>query len=112
MERFDVIYLASHYVVYGKDPMNSRLLLAGQGSTEDSSAGFLRADEVYALKLRRAPLVVLSACQSGVEQYYGGEGMIGMSRVFIAGGGPVVVARLSAIDAYATDSLTMDFPRP
>ena len=111
MERSDVIHLASHYVVYGKDPMNSRLLLAGQGSTEDSSAGFLRADEVYALKLRRAPLVVLSACQSGVEQYYGGEGMIGMSRVFIAAGAPVVVASLWAIDAYATDDLMIDFHR-
>ena len=47
---------------------------------------------MLALKLERAPLVVLSACDSGVEHYYNGEGMIGMSRVFIAAGAPVVVA--------------------
>jgi CHAT domain-containing protein len=114
MEESDVIHLASHYVVYEGDPMNSRLLLAqepaGRGGS-DSSAGFLQADEVYGLKLRRAPLVILSACQSGVEHYYSGEGMIGMSRVFIAAGAPVVVASLWPVDVYATDELMIDFHR-
>src|SRR5262249_8464160 len=62
----DVIHIASHYKVYPGRPMNSRLLLARTraDSTADSSAGFLRADEVYGLRLRRAPVVVLSACDS------------------------------------------------
>jgi CHAT domain-containing protein/Flp pilus assembly protein TadD len=112
MEEADVIHLASHYVVYEGDPMNSRLLLAQEPrgrSESDTSAGFLQADEVYGLKLRHAPLVILSACESGVEHYYNGEGMIGMSRVFIAAGAPVVVASLWKVDAYATDDLMVNF---
>lgn len=109
MEESDVIHLASHYVVYEGNPMNSRLLLAQDGRA-DGSAGVLQANEVYGLKLRRrAPLVVLAACESGIEHYYNGEGMIGMSRVFIAAGAPVVVASLWPVDAYATDDLMVDF---
>ncbi|MFL6214354.1 MAG: CHAT domain-containing protein [Blastocatellia bacterium] len=114
METSDVIHLASHYVVYEGNPMNSRLLLAqepGDRGASDRSAGFLQADEVYGLKLRRAPLVILSACQSGVEHYYNGEGMIGMSRVFIAAGAPVVVASLWPVDVFATDDLMISFHR-
>lgn len=109
MEEADVIHLASHYVVYEGNPMNSRLLLA-QEPGADSSAGVLQASEVYGLNLkRRAPVVVLAACESGVEHYYNGEGMIGMSRVFIAAGAPVVVASLWPVDAYATDELMINF---
>jgi CHAT domain-containing protein len=114
MQEADVIHLASHYVVYEGDPMNSRLLLAQEPpdrSKSDRSAGFLRADEVYALNLRHAPVVILAACESGVENYYNGEGMIGMSRVFIAAGAQVVVASLWQVDAYATDTLMVDFHR-
>ena len=114
MEKSDVIHLASHYVVYEGNPMNSRLLLAkepGDRGVPGSSAGFLQADEVAGLKLRQAPLVILSACESGVEHYYNGEGMIGMSRVFIAAGAPVVVATLWQVDAFATDKLMIDFHR-
>src|SRR6185295_213820 len=75
----------------------------------DSPTGFLQADEVYGLKLRRAPLVILSACQSGVEYYYNGEGMIGMSRAFIAAGASVVVASMWQVDVYATDELMINF---
>ena len=114
MAESDVIHLASHYVVYEGDPMNSTLLLA-QGPpgrrASDDSPGVLRANEVYGLKLRHAPLVILSACVSGVEHYYNGEGMIGMSRVFIAAGAPVVVASLWKVDVYATDELMVNFHR-
>ena len=112
MEGADVIQLASHYVVYEGNPMNSGLLLArepGDGREPDSSAGFLSADEVYGLKLRRAPLVILAACRSGVERYYNGEGMIGMSRVFLAAGASVVVASLWPVDVFATDELMVRF---
>jgi CHAT domain-containing protein len=114
MEQSDVIHLASHYVVYEGNPMNSRLLLAQESVDHreaDNSRGVLQANEVYGLKLRKAPLVILSACESGVEDYYSGEGMIGMSRVFIAAGAPVVVASLWQVDAYATDELMINFHR-
>jgi CHAT domain-containing protein len=113
MEEFDVIQLASHYVVHEGNPMKSRLILTQELSDSgnpDSSAGVLQADEVYDLNLwRRAPLIVLSACQSGVEHYYNGEGMIGISRVFLAAGAPVVVASLWKVEVTATDKLMVKF---
>lgn len=112
MANADVIHLATHYKVYPGRPMNSRLLLtqARDSNNLDDSAGFLQADEVYALKLQqRAPVVVLSACDSGVEYYYNGEGMIGMSRVFIAAGAPVVVASLWQVATNATGELMVRF---
>jgi CHAT domain-containing protein len=108
MQKADVIHLASHYKVYPGQPMNSRLLLA-KSLDQDVSKGFLQADEVYGLRLHRAPLVVLSACDSGVEYYYNGEGLIGMSRVFIAAGAPVVVASLWQVETAATSKLMVGF---
>jgi CHAT domain-containing protein len=116
IESADVMHFASHYVVYPGNPMNSRLLLTpepgerDEPDSPDRSTGFLKAGEVSHMNLRRrAPLVILSACQSGVEHYYNGEGMIGMSRVFIAAGAPVVVASLWPVDVYATDELMISF---
>ena len=114
MPESDVIHFASHYLVYAGNPMNSKLLLArepGGRGNPDGAAGFLQADEVYGLNLRRAPLVILSACDSGVEHYYNGEGMIGLSRVFIAAGAPLVVASMWKVDAYATDELMISLHR-
>jgi CHAT domain-containing protein len=50
-------------------------------------------------------VVILSACRTGVESYYKGEGMIGMSRVFIVAGVPLVVASLWSVDSQATMEL-------
>jgi CHAT domain-containing protein len=107
-----VIHLASHYVTDKRSSMLSRLLLAkeasGNGRQDD---GALHAHEVYAMKLSRPRLVVLAACQTGVERYFEGEGMIGMSRTFLASGVPLVVASLWPIDSSATRELMVSFHR-
>jgi CHAT domain-containing protein len=56
-------------------------------------------------------LTVLSACQTGVERYYRGEGMIGMARAFLVARVPVVVASLWAVDSDATAELMIRFHR-
>ncbi|HZG54423.1 MAG TPA: CHAT domain-containing protein, partial [Pyrinomonadaceae bacterium] len=73
----DVIHLASHFVVDEHSSMLSKLLLAGEGRhapRDHTSDGTLQASEVYGMKLPRTRLVVLSACQTGVEHAYRGEG--------------------------------------
>jgi CHAT domain-containing protein len=110
MEKSDVIHLATHAVVDEWHPMRSKLLLAGGVSKEDSD-GVLHAYEIYKLNLSRAKLVVLSACQTGVEKYYGGEGMIGLSRPFTAKRIPLVVASLWPVDSGSTASLMIMFHR-
>ena len=92
----DVIHFACHYVADERYPAASRLVLAkggGAGGGDDLTAG-----ELAAQQLPRAKLVVLSACQTGGESYYNGEGMVGISRTFLAAGVPVVVASQWAVD--------------
>lgn len=75
----------------------------------DGGPGFLTNGDLIRYKLPRAKLVVLSACRSAVEDYYSGEGPIGLSRTFLAVGVPVVVASLWPVDSDATGELMKRF---
>jgi CHAT domain-containing protein len=112
IKSYEVVHLASHYIVDEQSPMLSKLLLAkgpaGSGRAED---GILQAHEVYATRLSRTRLVVLSACETGVERYYEGEGMVGLARAFIAAGAPLVVASMWPVDSDATKELMVRFHR-
>lgn len=117
----DVIHLALHSALDEEVPLRSKLLLAA--SPRESSAApraaappadppaesALYAYDVYNLKLPQARLVVLSACQTGAERYYGGEGMSSLARPFIAAGVPLVVATLWPVDSDATAELMIRF---
>ncbi|MEW6207533.1 MAG: CHAT domain-containing protein [Acidobacteriota bacterium] len=109
MERADVIHLATHAIADEWNPMRSKLLLAKYGKADLD--GVLQAYEIYNLNLDRARLVVLSACRTGVEKYYEGEGMIGLSRPFIAKRVPIVVASLWPVDSDSTARLMISFHR-
>lgn len=100
MTEADVIHFAGHYVADERSPLLSRLLL---------SKDVLTAAEVYGINLKRARLVVLSACTTGVERYYRGEGAIGMARPFIEAGAPLVVASLWSVDSEPTSRLMINF---
>lgn len=114
MGRASVIHLAAHAVLDARSPGRSRLLLAkapGAGGGGTDSAGTLLAEEVYRMRLPHARLVVLSACQSGVEQAYRGEGAVGLARPFISVGVPLVVASYWPVDSEATADLMIGFHR-
>jgi CHAT domain-containing protein len=107
-----VVHIASHYLVDPDNPMRSELVTAaspGQGSSQSALDGLLRADEIYHLRMPLTKLVVLSACRTGMERYYKGEGMIGMSRTFLAAGVPMVVASLWQVASDPTADLMVDF---
>lgn len=63
------------------------------------------------MKLARTKLVVLSGCQTGIEQQLDGEGPIGFARSFLVAGVPVVVASLWPVDSNATADLMIAFHR-
>lgn len=107
MPEADMIHFAGHYVADERSPLLSRLLLAKTG--DHDSDGVLTASEVYRINLNRARLVVLSACTTGVERYYRGEGAIGMARPFIEAGAPLVVASLWPVESEPTSRLMIDF---
>jgi len=114
MVNCDVAHFAVHCIVDDASPMRSSLILAREtaaGPNAKHLDGRLQAFEIYGSKLKRMRLTVLSACQTGVERYYRGEGMIGMARAFLVARVPVVVASLWAVDSDATAELMIRFHR-
>jgi CHAT domain-containing protein len=77
----------------------------------DPSDGLLYLNELYRMKLPRTRLVVLSACKSGLGQYYRGEGIVSLVRPLLAGGVPTIVASLWPVDSKATSDLMIEFHR-
>lgn len=116
----DVAHLAVHCLVEEKSPWLAALVLTkrgvgGQrlGSDRKSSPddGMLYLNEVYEISLPRTRLVVLSACQSGLGQYYRGEGIVSLIHPFLALRVPTVVASLWSVDSRATAELMIQFHR-
>ncbi len=103
----DVIQLAVHGRADNKQPLRSRLLLAGdkRGGTEDGS---LTAEEIMAMKLR-ANLVVLSACESGRGRVGAGEGMISLAWAFHVAGVPTTVVSQWNVESSSTAKLMIGF---
>lgn len=112
MHESDVIHLALHAALDEKFPLRSKLLLAAQpSSVAKSTDSVLYAYEIYGLKLRRTRLAVLSACETGAEHYYDGEGMISLARPFLAAKVPLVVASFWPVDSQAARELMVNFHR-
>src|SRR5215213_866706 len=106
----DVVHLATHAVADDKSPLLSKLLLSpDRDEMHHAASAYITAADIYRLKLTRTRLVVLSACQTGVEKTYRGEGAIGLARPFIAAGVPVVVASLWPVESDTTANFMISF---
>jgi CHAT domain-containing protein len=97
----DVVHFAGHYVANRQSPGNSKLLFAG---------GELRSFELSGYRLP-AKLIVLSACETGPEQFNQSEGAIGIARTFLALGAPMVIASQWRVDSEQTKELMTAFHR-
>jgi CHAT domain-containing protein/Flp pilus assembly protein TadD len=89
----------------------SGLALSGAnlGPTPERGDGILTASEVENLDLRGVQLVVLSACETGLGELAGGEGLLGLQRSFQIAGAQTVVATLWEVPDDATRSLMERF---
>lgn len=103
LSQANVVHFAGHYLVNPKSAMLSGLVLANE------TDGILANQEIIGEKLSRTKLIVLSACQTGAEGFYKGEGMIGASRTFLSTGVPLVVATQWAVESEATAELMIKF---
>jgi len=89
----------------------SGIVLAGANRTQEPGQddGILTALAVQELDLRQVELVVLSACETGLGQVAGGEGILGLQRSFQVAGAKTVIASLWTVDDEATRKLMERF---
>ncbi|MBY0232809.1 MAG: CHAT domain-containing protein [Gemmataceae bacterium] len=76
---------------------------------EGEEEGILTALEVSEMDLTRSELAVLSACETGLGEEAGGEGLLGMQRAFAVAGARSVVSSLWKVDDKATQQLMQEF---
>jgi CHAT domain-containing protein len=92
----------------------SGLVLAGANRTGKDMAedrGIITAEGLIALRLEGLELAVLSACETGLGAWGGGEGVYGLQRAFHVAGCKGVVASLWKVDDGATQALMALFYR-
>lgn len=109
LKNAEVIHFAGHYIVKHGEPLFSGLLLTQTENVSDPEDNILTNAELTRQQLPQVKLVVLSACQTGIEQYYNGEGLVGLSRTFLAVGAPLVVASQWQVDSKASAELMKKF---
>ncbi len=103
-----LIHLATHGFFNEANPLEGSLALAsiasGSGPEGD---GFLTAAEILESQLS-AELVVLSACDTGRGRITG-DGVVGLSRSFLAAGVPSVMVSLWQVPDEATSAMMLNF---
>src|SRR5262249_35183779 len=67
--------------------------------------GIVTAEAIAGLPLKQLDLVVLSACETGLGEVAGGEGVLGLQRAFHLAGTQNVVASLWKVNDDATAAL-------
>ncbi len=98
---FDIVHLACHGQFRGDNPMFSSLRLAD---------GLLTARDISELSLK-AQLVVLSACETGVNKILAGEELLGLARGFLSAGVSSLILTLWTVDDKTARNLMTDFYR-
>lgn len=104
--KYRVIHIATHGLLDAERPQFTGLVLSLIGNKNQD--GFLRTDEVFNLKLG-APLVMLSACETGLGKEKRGEGVMGLTRAFIYAGAPTVGVSLWSVADKSTAELMTEF---
>jgi CHAT domain-containing protein len=106
----NIAHFATHAVIDQQLPARSCLMLMPDLKPEMSAQdGRLQAGEILAMNYLSAKLVVLSACQTGVELTYKGEGAVSIARPFIAVKIPLVVASYWPVESVFTEKLMVKF---
>jgi CHAT domain-containing protein/tetratricopeptide (TPR) repeat protein len=111
---FRYLHFATHGVLDDRRPMQSALILApaAPGKVRDGGAardGRLTAQQVLRGWKLDAELVTLSACNTGLGRYAGGEGHLGFSQALFLAGARGLVLSLWEVDDASTALLMTRF---
>jgi len=104
--KYRVVHIATHGLLNAERPQFTGLVLSLVGNKSED--GFLRTDEVFNLRLG-SPLVMLSACETGLGKDKRGEGVMGLTRAFMYAGAPTVGVTLWSVADKSTAELMTDF---
>jgi CHAT domain-containing protein/tetratricopeptide (TPR) repeat protein len=106
--RYRYLHFATHGYLDSEHPELSAIVLSLVDRNGHAEPGFLRANDIYNLKLP-ADLVVLSACETGLGKEIRGEGIVGLTRGFMYAGSPRVIVSLWSVNDRATEELMAAF---
>src|SRR5437867_10111039 len=106
MNNYRVIHVATHGLLDAERPQFTGVVLSLVGNKTND--GFLRTDEIFNLKLG-SPLVMLSACETGLGKEKRGEGVMGLTRAFMYAGAPTIGVSLWSVADRSTADLMTDF---
>jgi len=108
LSQYRYLHFATHGLLDSERPGLSALVFSMVDAEGKPQNGFLRANDIYNLKLP-AELVVLSACQTGLGKDIKGEGLVGLTRGFMYAGAARVVVSLWNVNDRATADLMTKF---
>ena len=108
LSQYRYVHFATHGLLDSERPGLSSLVLSMVDAEGKPQDGFLRANDIYNLKLP-AELVVLSACQTGLGKEIKGEGLVGLTRGFMYAGAARVIVSLWNVNDKATADLMTKF---
>ncbi|MBX7168846.1 MAG: CHAT domain-containing protein [Pirellulales bacterium] len=96
--------------------LRSGIVLAGANDLDEAGAGgvedgWVTAEEVSQIDLAGTELVVLSACETGLGDIRGGEGVFGLRRALVHAGAQSVVTSLFSVPDEETQQLMSRFYR-
>lgn len=97
--RFDVLHLACHGQFRPENPLFSSLHLAD---------GWITVRDICAQRLH-AELVTLSACETGLNDIFAGDEILGLARGFLTAGAKSLVLSLWTVNDEATVRLMSEF---
>jgi CHAT domain-containing protein/predicted negative regulator of RcsB-dependent stress response len=106
--KYRVVHIATHGLLNAERPQFTGVVLSLVGNKNQD--GFLRTDEIFNLRLG-SPLVMLSACETGLGKEIRGEGVMGLTRAFMYAGAPTVGVSLWSVADKSTADLMTDFYR-
>lgn len=110
--------LGERTTVAGRNPLTlSGLVLAGANlppavdefGIPTGDGGVLTAEAISGLSVPQVQMVVLSACETGLGEVAGGEGVFGLQRAFHTAGARNIIASLWKVDDNATQTLMQLF---
>jgi CHAT domain-containing protein/tetratricopeptide (TPR) repeat protein len=107
LQKYRVLHFATHGLLNAERPQFTGLVLSLVGNAPGAD-GFLRTDEVFNLRLG-SPLVMLSACETGLGKEKRGEGVMGLTRAFMYAGAPTVGVSLWSVADRSTAELMTAF---